>query len=892
MALIRRIVNLFRRSRMDSEIEAELNSHVEMRIEENVAAGMSADEARRNALVRFGNHVVMKERVTAADASLGLDSLWRNVGFALRQLRRSPGFALTAILTLALGIGPTVAIFSIIWATFLAPLPYPQADRMVVAWTHYKGERYPTRADDFAEYAAQSHSFQRLDFLSWEAYHLTNQDHTPDQISGSAISPGFYTQNCEVQIALGRDFLPSEGLPGANHVVMLTNRLWSERYHSDPNILGKTLLVNDEPYTVVGVLQPIATDRSGTHFLVPVSHPAGAHSDDFGNVFGRLKPGATLAEAQAELAVIDRRIASTRDGGKNAELWSVSVEQFKNDWLDRKLERNLWLLLASVGLVLLIACANVANLLLARGGSRKQEFAVRAALGATRKQIFVQLLTESLALALAGGAIGVAMGWSIMKLSMSILPLEKMSAEAEVGLNMPVLLFAIAATVVAGVLFGCAPGMQASKLNLSDTLKQGARAVGGGGRTPTQSVLVVVEVALALVLLSGAGMALHSFWNLRHIDLGFTVDRVVVAGLRPRIQARRGQRQPLPPSEQTVVEQHQLLSKIRTVPGAADAALATGLPLHGYGAFPFAIAGQPVDKDPPPAADLQFVTPSYFNTLGIRLVRGRSLNEGDTLTSPMAVMVNEAFLHRYMPNADPLTQHLMIAIPMAANGSGPHAEPPQAVAYQVVGVFHDVANDEHLTGTIQPQIYVSLWQKGWPAFVFAVRTNVDPATVTDGLRSTVASTSSTVLVDNLEMMRDVVDIQQINDRFGMVLFGGFAAVALLLAAVGIYGVMSFAVAQRMHEIGVRMALGARRSEVVMLVVRGGMRLALMGIVIGLAGAYGLGRLMHTTLYGVEAADLGSLTAVAALLFIAAMLACWLPARRSAAIDPMQALRNE
>jgi putative ABC transport system permease protein len=888
MALMRRIVNLFRRGRMDSEIEAELNSHVEMRIEENVAAGMSADEARRNALVRFGNHVVMKERVTAADASLGLDSLWRNVGFALRQLRRSPGFALTAILTLALGIGPTVAIFSIIWATFLAPLPYPQADRMVVAWTHYKGERYPTRADDFAEYAAQSHSFQRLDFLSWEAYHLTNQDHTPDQISGSAISPGFYTQNCEVQIALGRDFLPSEGLPGANHVVMLTNRLWSERYHSDPNILGKTLLVNDEPYTVVGVLQPIATDRSGTHFLVPVSHPAGAHSDDFGNVFGRLKPGATLAEAQAELAVIDRRIASTRDGGKNAELWSVSVEQFKNDWLDRKLERNLWLLLASVGLVLLIACANVANLLLARGGSRKQEFAVRAALGATRKQIFVQLLTESLALALAGGAIGVAMGWSIMKLSMSILPLEKMSAEAEVGLNMPVLLFAIAATVVAGVLFGCAPGMQASKLNLSDTLKQGARAVGGGGRTPTQSVLVVVEVALALVLLSGAGMALHSFWNLRHIDLGFTVDRVVVAGLRPRIQARRGQRQPLPPSEQTVVEQHQLLSKIRTVPGAADAALATGLPLHGYGAFPFAIAGQPVDKDPPPAADLQFVSPSYFGTFGIRLMRGRFLNESDIAGAPLAIVVNETFVRRYLHDTDPMTQHLVL--PRLVPGMNKN---PQFDTYQVVGVFHDVLDNTHLTGTVEPEMFASQWQAAWPFTWVAVRTVApDPTIVTRGLQAAVAAVEPTSAIDHVEVMRETVDEQGSGDRFEMALLGGFAALALLLAAVGVFGVIAFSVAQRTHEIGIRMALGARRHEVVMLVASGGIRLAFFGVVIGLAGAYGLGRLMQSTLYGVGAVDIGSLTAVSALLLVVAALACWLPARRSAAIDPMQALRNE
>ncbi|MGA9672985.1 MAG: ABC transporter permease, partial [Terracidiphilus sp.] len=318
MALLRRISNLFRRSRMEREIDAEIRSHVEMRIEENLAVGMSAEEARRDALVRFGNRTATKERVTAADASLGFGNFWRDVRFALRQLRRSPGFALTAILTLALGVGPTVAIFSIVWATFLAPLPYPHADRLVVMWTHYKGERDATRGEDYEQYAAQSQSFERLDFESWMVLHLTNADHSEDEAGGIPVSPGLMTKTIGVPMALGRDFLPDEGVPGKNHVVILTHRLWQERYHSDENILGKYILIHDEPYMVVGVIQAGSADRTGDLFNVPLTLRPGVRTQQFGNVIGRLKPGVTLAQAQAELAVIDSRLAPLRNGGKDA----------------------------------------------------------------------------------------------------------------------------------------------------------------------------------------------------------------------------------------------------------------------------------------------------------------------------------------------------------------------------------------------------------------------------------------------------------------------------------------------------------------------------------------------------------------------------------------------
>jgi putative ABC transport system permease protein len=885
MAMFRRMGNLFRRSRMDDEIDAELKSHIEMRIEENLAGGMSAEEARHDALVRFGNQTVTRERVAAEDMTQAFSGLWRNVRYAVRQLRRSPGFAVTAILTLALGIGPNVAIFSIVWATFLAPIPYPHADQLVVVWSHHKGEREPVRGEDYAQYAAQCRSFQRFDFESWRALHLTNDDHTQDETSGLPESPGMNTETLGLKLALGRDFLPDEGGPGKDHLVLITHYLWTHRYHADRDILGKFILIEDEPYQVVGVIA--ATPKDGPGFFVPLLLPIGNHQQQFGNVFGRLKPGVTLTQAQAEIAVIDQRLASQRNGGKDSGS-SVSVEHLRNDWLDHKIERNLWLLLSAVGSVLLIACANIANLLLARGASRRQELAVRSAVGATRRQIFGQLLTESLTLALLGGAFGIVMGWGIMKLSLAIFPNQlNQSSENVVEMNVPVLCFAVGVTLIAGVLFGCAPGWQALRLNLCEILKQGSRAVGGRSHSAIQSILVTVEVALALVLLAGAGMALHSFWNLRHIDLGFNVDRVVTADLRSPVKSPQGGKPKLLPPEQIVVQQHQIIDRLRAVPGIADAALTTGIPLSGYDNFPFSIAGQPTDKNHPSVADFEGVTPSFFNTFRIGLAHGRFLSDNDTLGTPPVIMVNETFVKRYLQNVDPLNQRLVLP-----NFHPGNPDKKQFVEYQIVGVFHDVLDNEHLTGKVQPEMYVSLWQAGWSFVSFAVRTAVDPEAVMGGLRNAVSSAVPGTTITKLETMQEILDDQRSSDRFGMVLFAGFAAIALLLAAVGIYGIMAFAVSQRTHEIGIRMALGARQREVVTLMVRDGMRLALIGIVIGLAGAYGLGRLMQTTLYGVGAVDFGSLTVVSALLLLVAALACWLPARRSAAIDPMQALRNE
>ena len=714
---------------------------------------------------------------------------------------------------------------------------------------------------------------------------MTSQDHSQEDITGVRITPGFYSKHLGYHFALGRDFLPEEGLPGKDHVVIITHRLWKEHFNGDPQILSKPIRIDDQPYTVVGVEPAGAPDRATDQFVLPLALTPGGHNNYWGNIFGRLNPGVSLATAQAELAGIDQRLAATRIGGPPPDQWSVSVEPLKNDWLDKTYERNLWLLLAAVGFVLLIACVNVANLLLARGSSRQKELAVRSALGATRRQVFAQLLTESLTLAGLGGAIGVALGWALIKLVLAILPsLSEQTIEANVELNLPVLYFAVGVTLLGGVLFGCIPAWQASRVSLSETLKQGSRSMTGRGRMNIQGTLVVIEVALALTLLSGAGMALHSFWKLSQIDLGIQSDHVLTAWLSKRNGNQANS--PVTPPDQINADARQLLERLKSQPGVRDVALSTSVPLTGHGSLPFAIAGQAATDTNKPVADFEIVTPGYFNTFGIRLDRGRLINDDDSRTSPQVVMVNESFAKRYFPGADPLEQRVLVPQIL------PHGKLGAPIEYQIVGVFHDVLNGEHLTDQPFPEIFASFWQNPWPGYVVAVRSAIDPALMATDLRGTVATIAPGMLLGPVRTMDKVVATQLQGGRSSMLLFGGFAGVALLLAALGIYGVMAFAVAQRTQEIGLRMALGAQRHQVVKLIVNGGMKLALIGGGIGLAGVYALGKLMHSTLYGIKSFDLASFSAVTFALLAVAAIACYVPARRSARIDPLIALREE
>jgi putative ABC transport system permease protein len=811
-----------------------------------------------------------------------MGALWRDFRYGLRMLARNKGFTAVAVLALALGIGPNVAMFSIIWATFLAPMPYPKPEQLVVVWTMVNGERSPTRADDYVQFRTQSKTLRCLDFSSWSVHHLTNPDHSEDESGGLPVT----SFNCMAPVGsmfLGRGLRPDDGTPGKDHVVELTHLLWQEHFHSDLHIVGKSISINDQPYTVVGVEQAGPADRTGVTFYVPFAISPGIHARDWGTMIGRLQPGATIAQAQADISLINQRLAATRPGNLPKQSWTISVEPLRNDWMDKKLQRNLWMMLAAVGFVLLIACANLANLLLARGSSRQQELAVRSALGATRRQVFIQLLTESLTLAISGGVIGIALGWALMKLTMAIAP-NLGSSEAVVQMNTPVLCFALGASVLAGVLSGCAPAMQAARLNLSETLKQGSRSITGRGRMKTQRLLVMGEFALSITLLAGAGMALHSFWNLTQIDLGFRTDHILMGRVRVPLSAIPSNTNPT--GNRVIAYTQELLTKVNAVPGVQSAALATNMPLHGNDTFPFSVSGHPVADADRPVAGFEIVTPSYFDTFGVRHIKGRFLNDGDRAGGPQVLMVSQSFAERYLQGQNPLNQHLLLPKIVPGQKLGAPTE------WQIVGVFQDIRNGEHLNDKAAPEMIAPFWQVPLPFMGLAVRTSLDPSLISKDIRDAVAQSQPGYSLVNIETMRETVDTQLSGDRFGMILFGGFAALALLLAALGIYGVMAFAVAQRTHEMGLRMALGAQRRDVVLLILRDGMKLALIGLGVGLVGVFVLGHFMSSTLYGVATVDTASLIAVAVTLLAVAVLASYMPARRSAKVDPMVALRQD
>jgi putative ABC transport system permease protein len=890
--LLSRCFAFFRRNQLDARLEEELSAHIELAIQENMHRGMTTDEARTAALRTFGGVTQTRENYRVQRGLPWLEVFMQDLRYALRRLRKSPGFTLTAVLALALGIGPNVAIFSIVWATFFQPLPYPNPDQLVVVWPHDKNGRAAMTSYDYVPLAEQSQSFQRLDFSSWLSSHLTGADHVQEDITGSKQSPGIYTRLFGVKMAMGRDFLPDEGTPGKDHVVTMNHRLWVERFNSDPQIVGKTILVENEPYTVVGVLAPLAVDHQGPRFYLPKVYRTDERPADIGNVFGRLKPGVTLAQAQAELATIDHRMAAIHKAHGDPEDSQLTVEPLHNDWLDKKTQRNIWMLLAAVGLVLMIACANVASLLLARGAARRQELAVRAALGASRRRIFAQLLIESLTLAVIGGALGVFLGWGIMKVSMSMFPeLVNSSNEAVVQMNLPVLGFALLITLLAGVIFGCAPGWSAGRAKLNETLRPGTKTSQERERTGTLSALVVSEVALALTLLAGAGMAIHSFWKISQIDLGFTPEHLVTGFLNIPIKRTSDGRRVIPPIGEIQAQQHQFLERLRATPGVSDAMLATSSPLNGDDILTFHIAGESSDKDHQKSAIVRVVSPEYFRTLGIQLVRGRFFNANDRLSAPRVAVVNETFAHRFLGTRDPLTQRIELNIPDITQAATP-SSPPPATDHQIVGIFHDSINSERVTGDIQPEMIISFDQNGLPFFGFTVRTAVDPADVTPALRRGAAAVIPGAAIENLRITQLEIEEQRSTDRFGMALFGCFAGIALLLSAVGIYGVMTFVVQQRTQEVGIRMALGAERSDVVRMMLRAGLRLAIVGVVIGIAGAWLLGQAMHSMLYGMQSVDMMSLMAVGAILLAVAVTACWIPARRAAGVDPMKALRAE
>jgi putative ABC transport system permease protein len=807
-----------------------------------------------------------------------MQSLLHNLRFSLRMLWKSPGLTLTVLLTLALGIGANTAIFTIDYATLLAPLPYPQPDRLVMVWSKIQTFRNQVTAADFIDWQQQNKTLQDMKAWTGAAFDVATKEQ-PEFMDGTRETTGFFTMMGQ-SFFLGRDFLPEEGQEGRDHEVILTHKLWM-KLGSNPNILGTTMRLDNEPYTVVGVLSPGLADRNHAQVTTPLVFTPEQVNHDFHwlLVMGRLKPGVTIKQAQSDMDAVTAHIAAAYP--KSNKGWGSFVEPLKNDFLpsDRKL--TLWLLLGAVAFILLIACVNVANLLLAKGMTRQKEVAIRSALGATPKAIFAQMLTESLLLATTGGVLGIGVGFAMLRGLIAVMPEGTLPVEADLRLNLPILFFTLVTTSLAGLLFGCVPAWYASRVDPAETLKEGGRTGTGVGRQRLRRALVTGEFALALALLAGAGLAIHSFVNLTRVDLGVRTDHILTFGL-PVPESRAKDTLPI------VAYYRQILGSIQAVPGVAHVTAMTGLPLEGAGfGMPFTIAGQPAFNDPSQrhGAGFGMATPDYFKTFGIRLDKGRMFTEQDDASSVKVAVVNEEFAKRYLKGMDPLRQRVVVEqlIP-GVTKLGPPVE------WQIIGVYHNVRS----RGLRQdnPEIYIPFWQIPWPSASIAVRTSQDPTAMTRSIAAAVHKVDPEIALATPQTMEQIRDEVLANDRFTVILFTSFAAVALLLAAIGIYGVMAFSVAQRSHEIALRMALGSSRNGVVGLVVKEGFVLACIGLGIGLIGAYFVGRGMRTMLYGVGAMDVSAFATVGLILLLSALLACYLPARRAASVNPMEALRGE
>jgi putative ABC transport system permease protein len=807
-----------------------------------------------------------------------MQTLLQNLRFSLRLLGRNPGMTITILLTVAPGIGANTAIFTVDFATLLAPLPFPQPNQLVVVWSSIQGNRNGVSAGDFTDWKQQNTVFSDVNAWSGTSFNIATKDQ-PQYLQARITTPGMLQMEGE-PLFLGRYFLPEEGQAGHEHVVILTHKLWL-KLGGDRKIVGTTLRLDGEPYTVIGVQAPGDKDRGENQLTVPLVFKPEQLNHDFHwlLVMGRMKPGVTLHQAQQNMDAVTAHIAQVYP--KSDKGWGAKVEPLKNDFLPPERIQMLWLLLGAVGFVLLIACVNVANLLLARGMTRQKELAVRSALGAARATIFGQLLTESLMLTLAGGALGVGVGYALLQGLTAAMPPNTLPSEADLRLNLPILLFTLGATTLAGLLAGSVPAWYASRIDPGESLKEGGRTGTSVAKHRLRRALVIGEFALALALLAGAGLAIHSFWNLTRVDLGMRTDHVLTFSL------------PVPDSRskdpaQIASYYRNILAHIDAVPGVSHATVMTGYPLYGGGfGMPFTLAGGTAYADPSqrPGAGFGMVTPDYVSTFGIHMVQGRSISEQDTANSIKVMMVNESFVKKHFQGKDPLRQRVIVEqlIP-GVQKLGPGVE------WQVVGVYHDVhAADRR--GRLE-EMLVPFWQIPWPQATVGVRTAENPAAMQSSIAAAVHAVDPQIALAEPKTLDQIREESLADERFTLILFGSFAVVALFLATLGIYGVVAFSVAQRSHEIAVRMALGATRNRVLALVVREGTVLAAIGLGLGLIGAYFVGRAMQSMLFGVRALDFSAFSAVALILLASALLACYLPARRAASVEPMRVLRTE
>ncbi len=806
-----------------------------------------------------------------------MDSLLRDLKFSARSLLKRPALTIVAIVTLALGIGANTAIFSIVHALLIKPLPFPDPENIVALWDRMPDrgvERNEVTVANYLDWRAQNKSFEHLGIYRWWSANLTGGE-SPERIQGFQVTPNFL-DIVGVKPVFGRGFLAEEDQPGKDSVALLSYSLWQRRFGADPNIVNKTISTNGVTRTVIGVLPPGFNYPKGAEIYAPIAltpEVSGNRGNHSYLGIGRLKQGVSLAGAQADLDAIAAQLEKQYPESNTGR--GVVIYPILEDTV-RMYSTALWVMMAAVGFVLLIGCANVANLMLARAAGRQREIALRTALGASRLRIIRQLLTESVLLGVAGGCLGILVAYWSLDLFRTANPGEAARFAAgwnQLGISLPVLWFTLLLSVLSGVLFGLAPAWQLSKPDLNSSLKEGARQTTSGSHR-LRSLLVISEVALSLMLLVSAGLLIPSFLQLVKTDAGFNSENLLTMSLV--LPVAKYKEEP-----QRAAFYSDLVNRVKALPGVESAAAINHLPLGGSNSSSsFLIEGLPT---PPPGQEFvgryRNCTPDYFQTMGIGVLQGRAFNERDKAGAPLVIIVNETLARKYWPATDPIGKRMRF--------NGPIEENPWM---QVVGVVKDVRHELNLP--ITPDYYTAHAQDAWPSMVLVAKTRVEPAAMAAPIRQQVWAIDKDQPVFDVKTMREVRAVSLTLYSFSSVMLSIFAGVALLLAALGIYGVMHYAVTQRTQEIGIRMALGARAIDVLKLMVRNGMAMAVIGVVAGLAGAYGLTRLMSSLLFGVTPTDLVTYSLVTATLLLVAFLACYIPARRATKVDPLVALRYE
>ena len=874
----------FSRKGWEREMNEELRDHIEKQTAENVAAGMTPQEARRQAVLQFGGVEAVKEDCREQRRGFWLETFWTDVRYGLRMLRKSPGFTAVAVLTLTLGIGANTAIFSVVQGVLLAPLPYREPDRLVLVWQnnltlkHVMSVSYP----DFLDWQRNARSFQQVAAFDWEDRDLTGPG-TPEHLNGKQFSSGFLG-TLGVKPILGREFSPEEDKRGGAPVVIISNRLWRNRFAGSTEAIGKPTTLDGVAYTIVGVLPSefrLIGDEADVYTPLGQGDPIIYGDRTIHSILciARLKPGVTLAQSDAEMGAVQEhqdQLYPSADRGLGA-----SVKPLKHEFVE-DVSGTLLMLLGAVGIVLLIACANVANLLLARSAARRREFAIRSALGANRARIVRQLVTESVLLSLVGGTLGLAVAkWGVGPV-LAAVP-RGLPRSENIGVNVSVLLFALGVSVAVGILFGLAPALKSSKADLQSSLKEGGRG-SPGAHHRAQSSLVIVQMALTLVLLIGAGLLFRTIRRLWEVNPGFDARHVIAfnVGLSP--SARKT-------VSSTRIAYQQLIERIRNIPGVQAADLTVLFPLSEHQNIgPFWVGSQePASSAQAPRALYYWTGPDYLRTMGIPLLRGRFFTEADTASSEPVILIDSVLAHAYFPDRDPVGQAMTI----------PHWGPVRVIG--VVGHVRHWGLDERGAYT-QNQIYACVYQfpDDWAPIFYrrmtvVVNTPLDTATVMPAIKAAVYGASDDQTVYEVQALQETLSKSLSSQRFPMILLGVFAGLALLLASIGIYGVISYSVAQRVHEIGIRMALGAHEPDVFRMIVGQGLRLVLVGLAIGAAAALILTRLISSfshLLYGVGTSDPLTFGAVSLVLTGAAILACYIPARRATRVDPIIALRYE